>query len=46
MAVELGSSVDPNKATLQIVVNKSVEAEFKPVTDIDKEKKYVKLKLT
>ncbi len=43
MVVELGPSADPNKATLQIVVNKSVETECKPVTDIGKEKKYVKL---
>ena len=43
MAVELGPSVDPNKATLQIMVNKSVESEAKPVTDNDKENKYVKL---
>ncbi len=44
MAVELGPSVDPNKATLQIiVVNKSVETECSPVTDIEKEKNYVKL---
>ncbi len=42
MAVELGPSTDPNKATLQIVVNKSIETECKPVTDIEKEKKYVK----
>ena len=44
MAVELGPSVDPNKATLQIiVVNKCVETECSPVTDIEKEKNYVKL---
>ncbi len=43
MAVELGPSIDSDKATLQIVVNKSVEMECKPVTDIGKEKKYVKL---
>ncbi len=43
MAVELGPSADPNKATLQIMVNKSVETECKPITDIEKEKKYVKL---
>ena len=43
MAVELAPSVDPNKVTLQIVVNKCVETECKPVTDIEKEKKYVKL---
>ncbi len=43
MAVELGPSVDPNKATLQIIVNKSVETECSPVTDIEKKKKYVKL---
>ena len=43
MAVELGPSVDPNKATLQIIVNKSVETECSPVTDIEKEKKYMKL---
>ena len=42
IAVELGPSANPNKATLQIVVNKSVETECKPVTDIEKEK-YVKL---
>ena len=43
MAVELGPSADSDKATLQIVVNKSVETECKPVTDIGKGKKYVKL---
>ncbi len=43
MAVELGPSVDPNKATLQIMVNKSVETECKPITDIEKKKKHVKL---
>ncbi len=43
VAVELGPSVDPNKATLQIMVNGSVETESKPITDIEKEKKYVKL---
>ncbi len=42
MAVELSPYVDPNKATLQIVANRSVETECKPVTDIEKEKKYVK----
>ncbi len=36
MAVELGPSVNPNKATLQIVVNKSVRTECKPVTNIEK----------
>ncbi len=43
MAVELGPSADPNKAILQIMVNKSVETESKPITYIEKEKKYVKL---
>ena len=43
MGVELGPSIDPNKATLQVMVDKSVETEYKPVTDIGKEKKYVKL---
>ncbi len=43
MAVELGPSADPNKATLQIMVNKSVETEAKPITDIGSEAKYVKL---
>ncbi len=43
MAVELGPSTDPNKAILQIMVNKSVETECKLITDIEKEKKYVKL---
>ena len=43
MAVELGPSIDPNKATLQIMVNKSVETECKAFTDIEREKKYVKL---
>ena len=46
MAVELGPSANLNKATLQIVVNKTVETvetECKPITDIEKEKKYVKL---
>ncbi len=37
MAVELGPSADRNKATLQIMVNKSVETECKPITDIEKE---------
>ncbi len=41
MAVELGPCDNPNKATLQIMVNKFVETECKPITDIDKEKKYV-----
>ncbi len=39
MAVELGPSAEIAKATLQIMVNK----EYKPVTDIGKEKKYVRL---
>ena len=43
MAVELGPSADPDKATLQIVMNESVETECKPVTNIGKAKKYVKL---
>ncbi len=43
MAVDLGPSIDPNKATLQIMVNKSVETECKPITDIEKKKKHVKL---
>ena len=43
VAVELGPSADPNKAILQIMVNKSVETECKLITDIEKEKKYVKL---
>ncbi len=43
MAVELGPSTDPNKATLQIVVNKSVETESKLITNIESEAKYVKL---
>ncbi len=43
MALELGPSADPNKAILQIMVNKSVETECKLITDIEKEKKYVKL---
>ena len=43
MAVELGPSTDPNKATLQIMVNKSVESKAKPVTNIESEAKYVKL---
>ena len=43
IAVELGPSVDPNKATLQIMVNKSVETECKPITYIEKKKKHVKL---
>ncbi len=38
VAVELGPSIDPNKATLQIIVNKSVETECSPVTDIEKKK--------
>ena len=43
MAVELGPSADPNKATLQIMVNKSVKTKFKPVTNIEREAKRVKL---
>ena len=43
IAVELGPSTDPNKATLQIVVNKSVETEFKPVTNIESKVDYAKL---
>ncbi len=43
IGVELGPSADPDKATLQIMMNKSVEAEYKPVTDIRK-KKYVNIK--
>ena len=43
MGVELGPSIDTNKATLQVMVDKSMETEYKPVTDIGKEKKYVKL---
>ena len=43
MGVELGPSTNTNKATLRIVVDKSVETEYKPVTDIGKEKKYVRL---
>ncbi len=43
MAVELGPSVNPNKATIQIMVSKSVESEAKPVTNIESKAKYVKL---
>ncbi len=43
MAVELGPSAEIAKATLQIMVNKSVESEAKPITDIESEAKYVKL---
>ena len=43
MAVELGPSADPNKATLQIMVNKSAKTKFKPVTNIESEAKRVKL---
>ena len=43
MAVELGPSVNPNKAKLQIMVNGSVETESKSITDIEKEKRYVKI---
>ncbi len=43
MGVELGPSTNTNKATLQVMVDKSVEKEYKPVTDIGKEKKYVRL---
>ncbi len=46
VAVELGPSADHKKATLQIMVNKSVKTECKPVTDIGKEKKYVKITQT
>ena len=43
VAVELGPSAYPNKAILQIMMNGSVETESKPITDIEKEKRYVKL---
>ena len=43
MAVELGPSVNPNKAKLQIMVNGSVETESKSITNIEKEKRYVKI---
>ena len=43
MAVELARSVNPNKAKLQIMVNGSVETESKSITDIEKEKRYVKI---
>ena len=43
VAVELGPSTDPNKATLQIMVNTSVKTKFKPVTNIVSEAKRVKL---
>ncbi len=43
MGVELGPSTNTNKATLRVMVDKSVETEHKPVTDIGKEKKYVRL---
>ncbi len=43
MGVELGPSTNTNKATLQVMVGKSVEKEYKPVTDIGKEKKFVRL---
>ena len=43
VAVELGPSTDPNKATLQIMVNKSVKTKFKPITNIESEAKHVKL---
>ena len=44
MAVVLGSSTNTNKATLQVMMlDKSVEKEYKPVKGIDKESKYVEL---
>ena len=43
VAVELGPSADPNKATLQIMVNKSVKTKFKPITNIESEAKPMKL---
>ncbi len=43
ITVELGPSANPNKATLQIMINNSVETEAKPITDIESEAKYVKL---
>ncbi len=43
MAVELGPSADHNKAKLQIMVNGSVETESNSITDIEKEKRYVKI---
>ncbi len=43
MAVGLGPSTNPKKATLQIMMNKSLETEAKPVINIETEAKYVKL---
>ncbi len=43
MGVELGPSTNANKATLQVMVDKSVETEHKPVADIGKKKKFVRL---
>ena len=43
MGVELGPLANTEKATLRVMVDKSVETEYKPVTDIGKEKKYVRL---
>ena len=43
MGVELGPSTNTNKPMLQVMVDKSVEKEHKPVTDIGKEKKFVRL---
>ncbi len=43
MGMELGPSSNTNKATLRVMVGETVEKEYKPVTDIGKEKKYVRL---
>ena len=43
VAVGLGPSTNPNKATLQIMVNKSVKTKFKPITNIESEAKRMKL---
>ncbi len=43
MGVELGLSTNTNKAMLRIMVDKSVEKEYKPVTDIGEGKKFVRL---
>jgi hypothetical protein len=43
MGVELAPSVNTDKATLRVMVDKSVETEYKTVTNIGKGKKYVRL---
>ncbi len=44
MGVELGPSNNTNKATLRVMMlDKTVEKDYKPVKGVDKESKYVEL---